>query len=319
MRTAHARWATAPRAALARVPCMLLCILVGAAALSACGGRDLDAIGEPGNPFVLILSPDHAVDEAAREALERALDQAAGMTVQVVVAPNSQAAVSRTGTDRFDAAILPLFDYLFCQQENGVVAGLQVLRGDGLRTYHGDILVRAADGPKDLAALAGKRVAFVDRYSTSGFLFPAALLSEQGVQPDGAFLGTHKAALAELRAGRAEAAATFEGAAGGDGSLRVLAQTAAIPNEPIFFRRGLDGAKRDKVVMALMQLSQSSAGRAQLKAVADISGFVPVTDAAYTEVHKAIEDAGSGVVDLVPQGWRIRHENARSLLGDFAL
>lgn len=306
--------ANATRAALP-----LIGLLLAGAWVPACGGRDLSAVGEPGTPFILLLSPDHAPGEAQRATLERALDQASGMTVQVVVAPNSQAAVTRTGTVRFDAAILPLFDYLFCQDENGVEAGLQLLRGDGLRTYHGELLVRAKDGVKDLTGLAGKRVAFVDRYSTSGFLFPAALLAAKGVKPDSAFLGTHKAVLAELMSGRADAAATFAGVASGDDSLRVLAKTAPIPNEPVFFRRGLDAGKRQKMIMALMQLSQTAAGPGHFEAVADISGFVPVDNSAYADVHKAIENAGSQVVELVPHGWRIRHENARSLLGDFAL
>ena len=241
------------------------------------------------------------------------------MAVRVVSAPNSQAATTRAGTGRFDAAILPLFDYLFCQQEHSGQARLQLLRGDGQRTYRGEVLVRASDGAKDLKGLAGKRIAFVDRYSTSGFLFPAALLADNAVQPDPVFTGTHRTALAELRAGRADAAATYAGAAAGDKSLRVLAQTDPIPNEPVFFRNGLDAATRQKMVLALLQLGQTETGRKLLHGLANGSGFLPVTDAAYVEVHDAIERVGTRVEDLVPQGWRIRHENARSLLGDFTL
>ena len=309
---ASGRW---PANATLSMCSLLICVLI----LPACGGRDLDAVGTAGTPFILLLSPEHAPPEADRAALEGALQEAAGMTVRVVSAPNSQAATTRAGTGRFDAAILPLFDYLFCQQEHSGQARLQLLRGDGQRTYRAEFLVRAADGPKDIKALAGKRVAFVDRYSTSGFLFPAALLADNGVVPDSVFTGTHKAALAELRAGRADAAATFAGAATGDTSLRVLAQTAAIPNEPVFFRNGLNAATRQKMVLALLQLGQTETGRKLLHGLADGSGFLPVTDAAYGEVHDAIERAGSRIEDLVPQGWRIRHENARSLLGDFAL
>jgi phosphonate transport system substrate-binding protein len=292
---------------------LLLALLL----LAACGSRDLDAVGAADTPLVLLLSPSHGAEPDELARLATALGEQSGLAVEIVVAPTTQGAVTRIGTSTWDAAILPLFDYLFCHQEYRVEAGLQVLRHGAARTHHGELLVRADGGATELAGLQGRPVAFVTRYSTSGFLFPAALLAEAGVEPTPTFAGSHEAALVELREGRADAAAVYEGMAEGDPTLRSLAMTPAIPNEPVFFRRGLDPEKRALLVRALLDVSQRSP--ALLASIADATGFVEADDATWHAVHDAIEAAGNQVEDLVPQGWRIRHESHRSLLGDFAL
>ena len=296
--------------------CALLAALV---LLIGCGPRDLDAVGAADTPLVLLLSPSHGAGSDDLGRLAAALGEASGLTVEIAVAPSTQAAVTRVGTSTWDAAILPLFDYLFCHQEYGSEAGLQVLRHGSERTHHGELLVRAEGGATVLAGLQGRPVAFVTRYSTSGFLFPAALLAEAGVAPEALFAGSHEAALAELKAGRADAAAVYAGMADGDAALRSLATTQPIPNEPVFFRRGLAAETRSRLARGLQDVARSSRGSALLGPVADITGFVEADDATWREVHEAIEAAGNSVEDLVPQGCRLRHESHRSLLGDFAL
>lgn len=296
-----------------------LAVLLAAAALAvgACGDRT--PVAEADRPMRVMLSPSHGAEPAELERLASALAERAALQVEFQVAESTQAAVARAGTDRYDAAILPLFEYLFCHQEYGVRAGLQVVRGDGARSYRGELLVLADSPLTAPRGLDGKRVAFVDRYSTSGFLFPAALLAEARATPIPAFLGSHDAALAELRQGGADAAAVFAGASGGDSAFRSLAQTGPIPNEPIFFRAGLDDTARTKLIGALLLIAGTPEGAALFHPLADIDGFAPVDDAAYEDAHETIQAAGHRVEDLVPQGWRLRHENDRSLLGDFAL
>ena len=284
-----------------------------------CGPRDLGAEGGASNPLVLVLAPSHGAEPEALTRLEAAIERESGLSVDIQVAASAQAAVTRAGTARLDAAILPLFDYLFCHQQYGATAGLQVLRGESATTYRGEILVGADSDITGPEGLDGKAVAFVDRYSTSGFLFPASLIAESGATPVPVFAGSHSAALDELRAGRVAAAAVWVGAAAGESTVRSLATTAPIANEPLFFRAGLDAALRDRLTAALLAVSEDSGGRELLASLADISGFKRADDAAYKDVHEAISRAGRRVEDLVPQGWRIRHENDRSLLGDFAL
>lgn len=277
--------------------------------LFGCESRDLDAVGETETPLVILLSPFHATDTEQIDTLTNYIEAETGLAITVRVAPSEEVAVSIAGTYQFDIGILPLFDYLFCHREYGVQAGLQVLREDGARTYRGEILVQTDSDITEIAQLEGKRIAYVDSFSTSGFLFPASLLINAGVTPVTVFAGTHDLAVAQLREGEVDSAATYEGFAADATDLRSVATTEEIPNEPVFFRADLAAETRQRVIEALVGFSQTEDGRLVLSSIADITGFTVVTDAVYAEVDTAIAAAGHTVQDLVPNGWWTYNEN----------
>jgi phosphonate transport system substrate-binding protein len=188
-----------------------------------------------------------------------------------------------------------------------------VIREGGARSYEGVLVTRADSPVRSLKELDTKTVAFVDRYSTSGFVYPAKLLRDAGVKPVVVFAGTHHKALEELRAGRAAAAATFAGAAAADATLRVLARTEAIPNEPVSFRDGLDDPAKRRFIEALVAFAGTQEGKAVLQEMAGITGFEPATDEDYRPVHDVVRGADRTVQDLVPRGWWIHNENRRPL------
>lgn len=282
-----------------------------------CQGRNLEDVGEAGTPFVFVLSPAHDAKQASIDRLEAYVAHETGLHLEIRVAESQAKAVAGAGSHGADAWLLPLFDYLFCHQEYGAQAGLRVLREGGATSYTGVVVVRADGDIKRLQDLEDKSIAFVDRYSTSGFVYPAKLLREAGVHPTPVFAGSHRAALAQLRAGKVDAAATFAHAVKSDDELRVITTVGPIPNEPVFFRPGLDAAKRDLFVKALVAFSKTPAGREVLHEIADIDGFQPVEDIAYKSVHDDVRGADRQIQDLVPKGWWIHHHN-RAPLSDYA-
>jgi len=277
--------------------------------LFGCENRDLDAVGETETPLVILLSPFHGADAQQLELLTNYIEAETGMSITVRVAASEEVAVSIAGTYQFDIGMLPLFDYLFCHREYRVEAGLQVLREGGARTYRGQILVQADSDITEIAQLEGKRIAYVDSFSTSGFLFPASLLINADVTPVAVFAGTHDLAVSQLREGDVDSAATYEGFAADSTDLRSIATTDEIPNEPVFFRADLAVEIRERVIEALVGFSQTDDGQHVLSHIADITGFVAVTDADYAEVEAVINTAGQTVQDLVPNGWWTYNEN----------
>lgn len=282
-----------------------------------CKGRNLNEVGEAGTPFVFVLSPAHDAGRANLDRLEAYVRNQTGLHLEIRVAESQAKAVAGAGAHGADAWLLPLFDYLFCHQEYGAEAGLRVLRDKGSTSYNGVIAVQADSGIHKLQDLDGKSIAFVDRYSTSGFVYPAKLLRETGVDPKPVFAGTHQGALDQLRSGKVDAATTFEPAVEDDEAFRVIATTGPIPNEPVFFRKGLDPAKRDQFVDALIAFSKTPAGKEALHDIADIDGFVKIDDSAYKSVHDDVRGADRKVQDLVPKGWWIHHHN-RAPLSEYA-
>src|SRR5438874_3856805 len=55
---------------------------------------------------------------------------------------------------------------------------------DGTATYRGIIVTRKDSGLKSITDLKGKRFAFVDPKSASGYLYPRAMLIERGINPE---------------------------------------------------------------------------------------------------------------------------------------
>ena len=302
----------AMRPAIVRTLACLLALVVS----SSCR-RDEGLVGTSGAPLVMVLSPGHGTDAVRVRELERLLSRESGLTVEVRVAPNSDSAVRMAGSPNTDAALLTLFEYLFCRKLFGVSAALRVVRKGGATEHHGEILVKSDSEAKSLADLRGKKVAFVDRYSSTGYVLPSKLLLDRGVNVEPVFTGSHEAALAELRAGHAAAAATYAGAGAGSGDLRALASTPEVPNEPVFFRSRLAPDKRRQMVDALARIARSDDGKRLLAGMADVEGFVPTTDDDYAAARALITSIGQSERDLIPRGWTLSNEQERKP-GDLA-
>lgn len=103
---------------------------------------------------------------------------------------------------------------------------LQAVRG-GRSTYRAALIGRQADRLA-VGDLAGTRAAWVDPFSTAGYLLPRAFLRSHGADPDrlfGAqrFAGSYRSALLAVIAGEAELAPIFAGDGGLEGIRTALA------------------------------------------------------------------------------------------------
>ena len=89
-----------------------------------------------------------------------------------------------------------------------------IFRSSGYFSYKSVILVRQDSPFTSLRELAGKRVAFVDPNSTSGYHIPKRALQRVGIKLGDLkkveFFGNHVDAIKALLQGRVDAAATFE-------------------------------------------------------------------------------------------------------------
>jgi phosphate/phosphite/phosphonate ABC transporter binding protein len=310
----------------------LAALLLIAAGLGACVGRDEPSIGTAGNPLVVLLSPAHAPAKVTNRCslafdapaaasvnnpwdfpplrmLQRGLSSRSGLDVYVCVADSPVDAIERLGTRKADAGILTLDEFLLAREEYGVEEGLQVLRGNGAPQYESVILVKAQSLAQKAADLDGEEFGFVDPYSVSGFLLPAQFLRKEGVKVEPRFLGSHDKALEALEKGEVAAIATFGGQGAGKKNLRVLAVAGVVPNEPFVFRKGLQPEKRRALEAALRAVASDPEAQQALLALAGISGFGPVDEKAYRSVHDLLKAAGSSVYDIVPDGSEIKHLN----------
>src|SRR3712207_194082 len=112
-----------------------------------------------------------------------------GIPVETFTATNYAGLIEAMGSGKVDIGALAPLAYVLAHDQNGARILLKTSR-KGALTYHAMFIARADSGIKSIEQARGKRMAFVDPASASGYLFPAAYLKNKGYAPDTFFSQT---------------------------------------------------------------------------------------------------------------------------------
>jgi phosphate/phosphite/phosphonate ABC transporter binding protein len=162
---------------------------------------------------------------------------------------------------------------------NGMATALATLHRDQLVHYRCAIIVSSSATLSNLAALRGKRPAWVDQHSAAGYVLPRIELAAHGIGGDDLagerFLGSHDAVVRAVASGHADFGATFARIArsgevtgpwsrtpGLMRSIRVVTTFGAIPPDAIACRPDMDITVRTRVTEALHAMARSPKDRA---------------------------------------------------------
>lgn len=178
----------------------------------------------------------------------------------------------------------------------------------GKPTYRGYFITRHRSDVRTLADLAGKRIAFVDESSTSGFFFPFQVLRKEGFVKERAdlerffgsvsFLGSHEKVLQAVASGDADVGTVYDQAIrrsvdmGVDAAtFRILGRTDPIPHEAVAAAPGLDPALFRELQEAILALdTRTEEGRRVLLPMAmELNGFAPCDERVFDPVRELIE------------------------------
>ena len=176
---------------------------------------------------------------------------------------------------------------------------------EGSATYRGIIVARKDSGLKSIADLKGKRFAFVDPKSASGYVYPRAMLIEKGINPETffketIFAGSHDKVITAVLEGRVDGGAIYDGALGvakRSGvpveGLVTLASSDPIPHDAIAVRIGLDEMVARRIQSALINLDKSEAGRRVIaNSKKKLTGHVIAEDSVFDVVRRTAKVAG---------------------------
>ncbi|HEV2439784.1 MAG TPA: phosphate/phosphite/phosphonate ABC transporter substrate-binding protein [bacterium] len=213
------------------------------------------------------------------------LEMATGYKFESFVATSYAGVIEAMGAGRADIGWLNTFSYVIAHQKYGVEVRLVTVRF-GLPYYRAEIITQANSGINTLADLRGKRFAFVDPASTSGYLFPVAGLKKAGYDPQkffgqSIFAGSHNNVVLAVYQGRVDAGSVFEDARGSVQrtlpdvmqKVKVVWKSDPIPNDTVSVRKGLPEDVKVKVTSALLRFSQTPAGLDALKSLYEIEAL----------------------------------------------
>lgn len=284
----------------------------------SCTSKRDQPLGSAENPvkFFFVPSVDATLLESGAKVVKDYLEKNTPYKYKFAIPQSYVAVVEAFGTDRADVASLNTFGYILANEKYGVQALLRVIRY-GSDTYKSQIIARA-DGPiKKLEDINGKRFAYVDSSSTSGYLLPAKFLMDKGIKPGSTvFAKKHDNVITMVYQGQVDAGATFytppEKGVIQDArrlvktqfpdvekEIKIVALTSEIPNDPIVFRKGLPEVMKKTIQEALMKFIKTPEGNKAFHDLYGVTDFKISTDKDYDSVRDILKSLGHNAAELM--------------------
>jgi len=284
--------------------------------LSAC--IKSDEIGSKKNPlkFYLVPAQDILTLTETGKKLQAYLEKELAISVVVEIPANYIAVVEAFGSKRADAAVLNTFGYILANQKYGAMAKLKLINR-GRDEYYGQIIAHK-NGPKTIKELDGKKFAFVDPASTSGYLLPVRLFQQEKVKiKEHIFSGRHDTVVAAVYQRKVDGGATFYTPPDEDGTpkdarwilrtqypdvydkVKILQLTGPIPNDPLTIRKDLPEELKNKLANALKKYIQTEEGKQVMYEMYHITGFKDASDKDYDVVRGYLKDLGKTAEEFI--------------------
>lgn len=229
-----------------------------------------------------------------------------GVPIEVQPAQSYESLVQAVSKGEVDIALLSPASYVHARRQQPRLHLVGRAITQGVSEYAAFIVVRASDPLYTLADLRGKRMAWVDRMSASGYIYPFGAFRRQGLVPDQLFsqqqfYGTHDLALNALLRGEADACAVASGTferlvtiAGTDrprAALRILHKTGRIPFDALVVSAEFSPDAARRIGWAFRNVSsRNAAGRAALASTWGWRGWIPADDAAYDGARRVMDE-----------------------------
>jgi phosphonate transport system substrate-binding protein len=286
----------------------------GATAAASTGPR----VGSFDRPVVLAFTPSQEAATIATNgaAIKSALEKATGLAWKVTAMSSYAAQVEGMCAGQIDVGFFaPLQMTLLLSKSCGSPI-LGALRKDDTgqlaTTYKSQILVRTDSGINSLTDLKGKKFAFVDPLSASGYVYPTlAIKNKTGQEPKTffsttTFAGSHPNAALAVYNKQVDGAAMFIDArdslvaANPDikTATKVIDTAGPIPNDGVALRKGFPDDVGKTVKQALLDYSKDAAGAKVLSALFAWDGVQEVNASFYDAIKEAAALAGVDVEGL---------------------
>ncbi|HET7769909.1 MAG TPA: phosphate/phosphite/phosphonate ABC transporter substrate-binding protein, partial [Chloroflexota bacterium] len=164
----------------------------GAALLAACGGAG--AGGTVTGPIKMAFVPNAEAGKLLdnMRPFVELLQKETGYAFETSVPTSYAAVIEALGAKHVDVAWMGPLAYVIARQKYGaellLISVFQDAKtGAQKRTYPGGIIVKSDAPYKSIQELRGKKFAFTDPASASGYLYPMDYLAKQGISNPKAF------------------------------------------------------------------------------------------------------------------------------------
>jgi phosphonate transport system substrate-binding protein len=294
------------RSLLART---LVAVVVLILSLAACT-RNTAEKGSADNPIRISMVPAKDTKSLLDSSSEftRWLEKETGYKFDVTIPTSYVAVVEAIGSKRVDIAYLNTTNYFLANDKYGAEVKFVSVNTDGTSQYKGQFIVRTDSKIQKLEDINGKKIAYVDPTSASGYILPAYILKKKNIKPSqSVFAGKHDSVVSMVYQKQVDVGATYyaipENGRPMDARRLVVAQypdvydkirildfTTTLVNDAFVFRKDLDEKIKDRIVAAIEKWVTTPEGKVTLKALNNGSGLRRATDKDYEESRKVLKE-----------------------------
>lgn len=240
--------------------------------------------------------------------LAKMIGKKTGIEVRPYVGTSYSDLIEKIAQKKVDIAFLSALSYVEAESQVGLKVLLKKVWDKGF--YYSVILTDSRSSIRTLKDLKGKRMAFVDKKSASGYLYPTAALSKAGLRvPEDfksvVYSGSHDQSVHALKAKAADAIAVFSNDPKGKDSawtqhqgamkdVRAVWGSAAIPNDPLCVRNDfyeLNPKLTHDFMFGLIELNEDPQLGAEFRRLLGIKSLMTATSGQYEpvrEMHRAM-------------------------------
>ena len=225
------------------------------------------------------------------------LSERLGVKVEAFTASNYIGVVEGLGSGSVDFGIIPPFSSLLAQKQSNAKPILTSKGKTGKPGYTAELYVRKDSGIKSLQDVKGKKIAFVDPSSSSGYIYPGAMLVNAGLNLDKdisyQFSGGHDKSLQLLLNKDVDVIATFDGVEDryakdfpqAKTDIQKLATSDMIPGVMVTTSDKMDKELQKKLEQALRDIEKDPKMKELFTKMFSITGFTDVDQDAYKKVE----------------------------------
>jgi len=242
------------------------------------------------------------------EPLGDYISKHSGVRIKFTILSSYGNIIDRFRAMRMDGAFFGSFTGAMAIEKLGVTPLVRPVNLDGESSFHGVIIVRKDANISTVKDMKGKRIAFVDRATTAGYIFPLAYFRKHGLKDiddyfsELYFAGSHDAAIYDVFNGMADIgtakSSVFQGIREKSpmvaNSLKVIATSRKVPSNSLCLREGISAGLLKKIKNILLKMDQTAEGRIVLEKFG-ARRFVETTVESYDSVMKIASDAGISI------------------------
>ncbi len=262
-------------------------LVLGLALTTMVGCQKEEKLGTVNNPVKLYFTPSVDSDTIASNSADflKFLEKETGLFFKTGIPTNYVAVVEAFGSKRADIGVMNSFGYIMANTKYGATAKLRVVRY-GHDYYQGQIIAHVDSGITSIKDLDGKKFAFTDPSSTSGFMFPTKMLKDNNVKPGNTtFAIKHDNVVTMIYQKQVDAGATYYSAPSKEGKIRdararvktqfpdveekikIITITEKIPNDPFVFRKDLPKDITTKFIAAVKKYIGTERGKKVFRSI----------------------------------------------------